>query len=168
MAIAGYVRAFIRANQNVPNPMDLRSGVVSDYVNRIFQFTDGVGAGQNDLVWSDEQSVAGGAGFGIDLTGALLDVWGDPVVFQTLTGIVFYNQSTTAQTFTIGPNTGADPFLGPWVAANDRNVVEAGNCLLMYSDEGWPIVTNASDKFVVSNLDAAANTFSMVLVGRSV
>jgi len=67
---------------------DLGGGTVGQGLARNYGFTDGAGAGQANRVYQDKNTLAASGTIDVDLSGSLLDVYGDAVVFARIKALV--------------------------------------------------------------------------------
>jgi hypothetical protein len=175
MAITGTL-GILAAIQNAldvpPAANNNRSGAITDYISQTYAFADGVGAGQNDIVWSDRITLAGGATTVLTLSAGLLDVYGNVTNFVRVTGIALRNRETVAGTriLNFGPNAGR-PYLWLFLAAANRAVIPPGGCYMQWDDNGTgvAIAPGANDRLDITNTDGVnAVTYDIVVVGRTV
>lgn len=147
-----------------------RRGEMFDAIREVYTFTDGTGASQNDLVWSDRRTVGAGATDTIDLNGGgLTNVFGAAVNFVDVTGIVIRNRETTAATRILhfGP-AAANPFLWTFVDASDLEAIHPGATYAHFFDTGVTAVAGASDQIRLINTDGANTVeYDILIIGRS-
>lgn len=74
----------------------------------------GTGAGQADLSWFGERTVASGANDDIDLVGGLTDTFGNAIAMAELVGLILINAPKTgdANTTNLTIGGGSNPFTG--------------------------------------------------------
>jgi hypothetical protein len=136
----------------VANTLDApenRTGTMMDFIAPQYSFADGVGAGQNNLVWSDRRRVLAGDTDTITISAGLLNVFNEAVAFAVVTAIVVYNRNAVAgDIITYGPAV-AQPFLGPFGAAADLVNVAPEGCFMIWNDTGWAVAAGASDQVAI-------------------
>jgi hypothetical protein len=124
-------------------------------------FTSGAGADQVNEMYDDYRSLADGANEELDLSGTLVNAFGDTVAF---TGIkAFYIENTS---LTVG-GAAATPW-EPWAgAAGDTFKVAPGGLVMMTapSATGWAVAAGSTDKLKILNSAGAATTYRIVLIG---
>jgi hypothetical protein len=146
-----------------------RSGTMYDSIRQTWGFTDGVLGNQNDLVWSDRRNLAAGAFDDLVLSAIGNDVFGNAVVFVTLTGIIVRNTSAGAgDTFTVGSNAGANQFLGPFNVGGIFVTLDPEACYCIWSNIGWAVGAGATDQMRIQNTGGNPANYDILLIGRSV
>ena len=67
---------------------DLAAGNVPYALSRSLSWSDGAGAGQANRIYQDRNTLAASGTIDVDLSGALTDVYGDPVVFARIKALI--------------------------------------------------------------------------------
>ena len=67
---------------------DEAAGIVGHALARNYGFSDGAAANQANRIYQDKNTIAASGVFDYDLSGALLDVYGDAVVFARVRALV--------------------------------------------------------------------------------
>ena len=67
---------------------DLAAGAVPYALSRSYAYSDGAGAGQANRIYQDRNTLAASGTIDVDLSGALTDVYGDPVVFARVKALI--------------------------------------------------------------------------------
>lgn len=168
MAINGSILISAGINESLATPEN-HSGEILTSIQQSYAFTDGTGAGQNDLVWQDRLTLGTLATTTIDLSGALTDVFGNVILFTEVTSIVIRNRETVATAILLwGPNSAANPFLWTFADASDRLAVAPSGGYGQWTDTGSAVGAGASDTLYFENQSAAVTlTFDITIVGRS-
>jgi hypothetical protein len=180
MATAGSFTIVASVAETLDAPEN-RFGTITDYLNLNYRWVDGTGVGQNDLVWSDRFTIAGGdtaiidlAPLALDLGGgagsiAQTDTFGNAITFVEVTAICISNRETVAgsRTVSFGPGAG-NPFLWLFLNASDLiSIVPAGG-YTQWSDQAQTVGAGASDTLRFINTDGAnAVSLDLILVGRT-
>ncbi|MAH47942.1 hypothetical protein CMI37_19125 [Candidatus Pacearchaeota archaeon] len=169
MATSGSATIIVAVAETLDTPEN-RSGTIYDAMRPVYSWTDGLLAGQNDLVWSDRRTVVAGATDTIDLNGGgLTDAFGNAVNFVEVTMIAIRNRETTAATRTLrfGP-AAANPFLWLFVDASDQVVIVPSGAYCQWSDEAQTVTPGVSDSVRIINTDLANGvTYDIIVSGRS-
>ncbi len=133
---------------------------------------DGTGAGQVDLVYAKERTVASGANDDLDLAGGLTDAFGAAITFAEIVAIAIFNKQPdgTANTTTLTIGGGSNPWLGLVGASGDLIRLPAGGVLLMACDTAaglGAVTASTADILRIANAAGAGNTYQIVILGRS-
>jgi hypothetical protein len=67
---------------------DLAAGLTPYALSRTYGYADGAGAGQANRIYQDRNTLAASGTIDVDLSGPLLDVYGDAVVFARLKALI--------------------------------------------------------------------------------
>lgn len=169
MSISGNVYISSAVSSALDTPEN-RSGLMYDSIQQAYPFTDGVGAGQNDLVWSDRRTVVAGATDTIDLNGGgLTDVFGVAVNFVEVTSITIRNRETAGaagRTLRFGPAE-ANTFLWVFVDPTDLIAIAPAGCYCQFIDAGVACPAG-SDTIRIINTDGANQVgYDILVIGRS-
>lgn len=167
MPTVGSLQISASVAETLTNPEN-RSGIIFDVIRQSYNYTNGGGAGQNNLVWSDRRTVAGGLTDVIDLNGGgLTDAFGNAVNFVNVTGIVINNRATAALSIlNFGPAV-ALPFLWTFTAAGSFIQIPVAGCYCQWDDAGRAIVAGASDQIRIVNTSLVAINYDILIIGRS-
>jgi len=139
-----------------------------------YDTTDGTGANQADIIWTDERTVASASNDDLDLNGVLTNAFGQTVNFLELTGILIVNAprsgaaNTTNLTLGVGTNPvtgylgGTTPTVGP---------MRPGHVFLEWNSENaagiCAVVASTGDILRIANSSGASATYQIWLIGRS-
>lgn len=133
--------------------------------NRKVTYATGTAANQQDLVYSDEITLAA-TPTSLDLAGVLADAFGTTITFVEVTGFLIRNASTTTgENINIGGN--ANAFVNWISAAVAENILGPGGTFLITSPvDGYGVTAGTGD---ILDLDpgAATITCQVVIWGRS-
>lgn len=137
------------------------------------RFTNGTGANQSDILFLDERTVGDGSDDDIDLAGVLTDAFGTTVAMAEMTGIVVANRriSGTANTTDLTIGAGSNPFLG-FVGGTTPTIgpIKPGGVFALFAGDAAGIGTvtaTTADILRITNGAGAANTYQIMLLGRS-
>lgn len=143
-------------------------------LDALLTLANGVGAGQADLLYAGERTVATGANDDVDLSGVLTDLFGGAVAMVKLKGIILINRpaayptvkNTTNLTLTIPANgvpllTGTTPALA---------ALKPGGFFMMGADDiaGLAAVVAATGDLIrITNSAGATAKYLLGLFGTS-
>lgn len=171
MTLSVDIQARLKATQRGSN--DFGGDRFTPTVEAVLQLTDGVAAGQADILFVDERTVSASSNDDIDLAGALSDAFGATINAAEIVAILIINapRSGSANTsdLTIGGATnafegflgGTSPTIGP---------LKPGGVLLIGSGDAAGIGAvsgGSSDELRVANGAGAAATYQIAIVARS-
>lgn len=173
MTLAASVEARVRLTYSKPGPINA-SGSISEVVEVLNNITDGVLAGQSDVVYFAERTVAASTADSIDLNGVMKDFFGANVVLAKLTSVLVFNGNKTGvpntTTLQVGGNAAEVP--GTFaVAAHKSAVIFPGGFWWMHNTahgNGLGAVTaTTGDILTVAGGAGASNTYTVLVMGRS-
>lgn len=124
----------------------------------------GTGAGQMDRVFSDNRSLGSGATEDIDLSGALVDAFGDVCVFAKVK--LLWIRSTPANTVNliVFGDAASVPFLN---TAATTSTITPGGVIMLYNPTGYTVTGTTADILQVAN-GAGTSTYDLLICGTSV
>ncbi len=128
----------------------------------------GTSAGQADLFFDDQRTLAASGTENIDLAASLADPAGDTLTFVKLKGIWIYAASANGGNIRVG-GAGSNEFQGPFAASGDKITVAPGGIFQVIAPAaGWTVTAGTGDILLIENLDgAAAVTYDIALFGTS-
>jgi hypothetical protein len=133
-----------------------------------FNVADGTLAGQANAVYIDDFDIAPSGTLAIDLSGSLVDVLGDAVVFTAIKEIYLEADAANVNNVVIG--AGTFPFVGGNNAGANTFAVKPGGIYHVcdgYSAGGWAVGAGASDGIQLANSGGGTNvTGRIILVGE--
>lgn len=137
------------------------SGVIST------DHASGTSNNQNDLVWSDQRTLASEATEDIDLS-ALTNVFGGAVAFAEIAEIVVYADSGNTNPVLIG-NASVEGFVGPFDLDTSTLAVYPGKMVVLSAPAaGWAVTNNTDDKLGITNGGSGSSvTYKIFITGRS-
>lgn len=135
--------------------------------------TNGTGAGQADILWADQRTVASASNDDLDLAGALSDAFGTTVAAAELVALLIINApksgaaNTTNLTIGVGTNPitgflgGTTPTIGP--------IRPGGFVMLGCGDAAGlgTVTAGSADVLRIANSSGAAATYQIAVVARS-
>lgn len=136
-------------------------------IEALLQFTNGTGADQADLLFTDTRTVGASSNDDIDLAGVLASAFGATLTIAEMAAILIVNKSTT-QTLTIGG--GSNPWISWLIATGDGIKIPPRGVFLLASPDaaGLGTVTAATaDILRVANGSGSSADFDIAILARS-
>lgn len=133
----------------------------------VLDLVTGTSAGQADLVFSDQRTLAASANESLDLNGSLVDVFGAAANFIKIVAIYFKAAAGNANNVVVG-GAASNGFFPMFGASTDTIKLPGGAGVLLFNDAGWTVTAATADLLKVANGGSGtAVTYDVVLVGRS-
>lgn len=166
MEIAGKTRISIRINGT--KALDL-SAPTDEFVlpNTEITWTHGTGLNQAEVIWHDERTLANGVSELLDLSEGLVDAYGDPVAFRSITAIYIHNGSVDASLLVGGLVINA---WRTWFLATTELALGPNGHI--YADspiDGWQVVNDEKDQLSFEHDGTGSDplTYRIMLLGRT-
>ena len=163
MAISGKMRIKLALNQT--GTADLSSP--EETLPTIdFVVTDGAGAGEMDLLWSDQRTLSASATEDLDLYGSLVDSFGTTMSFTRMRLLVVKAADDNTNNVVIG-GAAANTMLN-WVSdATDKVVVKPGGILYLYAPDttGYAVTSGTGDLLTITNGGAGSSVTYDIYIG---
>lgn len=139
-----------------------------------YTFADGFGAGQADLIWLDERSVASASNDDIDLS-PFTDALGLSRAPVELVGLIIVNapKSGAANTTNLTVGVGTNPVTPGFLGGTTPTVgpIRPGGIFMLWNSEnaaGMGVITAATaDILRIANSSGATAVYQIALVARS-
>lgn len=164
MSLTGSMTATLSAKQVPTGPtQSTAQDKIAD--SAVFDFTNGSGDDQANLIWREDYTVAGSATQTIDLVGgALTDRFGAAVSFATIKGIIVTVQTASGQ-IDLSPAAAAgfDDLFG---AGADIPIKEGGVLCAFWPNTGIAVAGGA-DSLTFTNPGGSNVTFQVTIIGTS-
>lgn len=147
---------------------DLGDATDKPTVNTSYSFTNGTGADQAQVVFSDTRTLSSSTSESLDLYGGLTDAFGNTINFAAVKGILVKAASGNGDTISVGPHATAG-FTTMADAAGDKFVVRPGGLLLLVANDatGYAVTDSTADILEVTNNDSGASAdYDIVLIGE--
>jgi hypothetical protein len=129
--------------------------------------TNGTGASQADLLWSDTRTLTASATENLDLAGSLTDAFAAVLTFVKVKAI--YVSAAAANTNNVVVGNGSNPFLGIFTAGTDSVTLKPGYFVLWGGvGAGYTVTAATGDILKVANSAGGTSvTYSIMVVGTS-
>lgn len=167
MAVSATVKASISARHT--RSIDLGTGT-SDLSAAISQaFTDGVGAGQVNLVFSDQRTLSASATENLDLAGgSLTDIYGTALTFARIKAVIV--KAATGNTNDVQVTRPASNGVPIFMAAGDGIALAPGAAFLWMAPTAAGVVVTAStgDLLTITNSAGSTSvTYDILILGAA-
>ena len=134
----------------------------------------GTTAGNADILWMDERTVASAANDDLDLNGVLANAFGATVSMVEIVGLFIINRSrsgATLNTTNLTVGAGTNPVTG-WLGGTTPTFgpIRPGGFVLFATPDagGFGVVTaSTGDILRIANSSGAAATYQIAIIGRS-
>lgn len=137
-------------------------------LKKLFQFESGTGAGQADLLWMDERTLAASTSEDLDLAGVLTDALGATVTMAEVVAILVVADPANTNNVVLGDATQPVPLLG---GTNPTISVKPGGAFMLCAPNAagqFTVGAGATDDLKVANSGAgSAVTYKIAVLGRS-
>ena len=162
----------------------LAKGVWRPSIAADIKLPNGTSTGQCDLAWGVKTSGIGATTTVYDLAGTLTDLEGNAITFVEVTDVMVRNLSATAANYlVVGPDATAGfgvlaSNVGFWAAAigsGGGSIVPAdynssdgdGSWCYHHSRTGVAVAAGSTDELSVVTAGASANTWELIVIGRT-
>jgi hypothetical protein len=171
MPLAATLVAQLRANQTGAN--DFGGPVFTPELSQIISLTDGTAAGQANILWADERTVASASNDDLDLNGVLIDAFGATVAAVELVALLVINarKSGAANTTNLTIGGGSNPVVG-FLGGTTPTIgpIRPGSFVFLGSSDaaGFGAITaGTGDILRIANSSGAAATYQIAIVARN-
>lgn len=132
-----------------------------------FDFTNGSGANQASLIFSDTRTLTASASENLDLAGVLTDAFGAVINFTKIKALILRTAAANTNDVVIG-GAATNGFISPFGAATDTVKVRPGGVMVLVSPDatGYAVTAGTADQLKVANSGAGTPvTYDIVLIG---
>lgn len=151
------------------NAKDLTTPQADIVESFVQSYTDGTGADQAQLIFADTRTLSGSGAESLDLAGGLTHELGGTITFTAIKEIILVPAAANAGNIRLG-RVVTNGFAGPFdqtagslgVVATPDGIIHLRNS----SATGWAVTAATADLLRVENLDAAAVTYDIIIVGE--
>lgn len=130
--------------------------------------TNGTGANQASLVWSDQRTIAASANDDLDLAGTLTDAFGSTITFGRIKVLMVKAADANTNNVVVG---GASSTFTTWVTGTSPAVlVRPGGLLVLAASDAtsYAVTATSADTLRISNSGAGSTvTYDIVLIGTA-
>lgn len=147
--------------------LDLVSRSAPLSIAKSIALTNGTGANQADLVWSDQRTVTASATDSVDLAGSLTDAFGAALTFTRIKVLVVQAAATNTNNVNVTrPANGAPLFL----ASGDGIAVRPGGLFVWACSDATGVAVTAGTGDLLDFVNSGAGssvTYDVVIIGAS-
>lgn len=152
----------------ITSPLDLTTPSAPIDYSKQMPFLQGVGAGQADMIFSDNRTVAPSATDALDLAGSLPGPFGGTLTFARIKMVAIYAVlgNTNNCNFVMPAANGVPLFL----AAGDGLPVHPGGGFVWYAPSAAGVVVTAGTGDLLNVVNSGAGTsvtYDLIIVGAS-
>lgn len=132
-----------------------------------YVFTDGTGANQARILFSDTRTLSASATENLDLAGVLTDVFGNVITFDKIKAIIVTAAAANTNNVVFGGAASAQA--APWFGdVADTVVIRPGGCLCLVAPDatGYDVTATTADLLKIANSSSGTPvTYTIVLIG---
>ena len=165
MALA--TRFDLRLVRTLTNPLDLETPTSASTYAAMIDLATGTGAGQADMTWSDQRTLAGSASEDLDLAGVLTGPFGNVLTFARVKGLLIKAASTNTNDVVFSRTATGIPLLA---ASGDALSVKPGGLFLWVAPNaaGVAVTAATADTITVANSAGGTSvTYDVIVIGAS-
>ncbi len=147
--------------------LDDRTATDPINLSRTTSMSNGTGSGKANQSFHDQRSLATGANEELDLSGALVDTFGDTITFLKIKAMRFVNQSLVDDFLIFG--AAVNGFDTPIKAAADAIRLKRGGLIIIEDPlDGYAVTAGTGDLLRIEHeaVTAAAAIYELTLVGE--
>jgi hypothetical protein len=145
---------------------DLGSPSMPFQLNEVVSFTPGAAAGQANLVFADNRTIAASANDDIDLNGSLPAPFGGTIGFTAVRAIIIRAAAGNTNNLVVGA-AASNPFVGPFGAAAHTLAIRPGDELVLTArNAGWTVTPATADILRIANGGAGTPVnYDIIILG---
>jgi hypothetical protein len=166
MALSVAIRASIFAKQTKTGDLESATSLIEKALAA--SFSDGAGANQANRIWKSERTLAASATENIDLSGSLLDVYGDAVVFARIKALIVL--AASGNTNNVNVTRPASNGLAAYLAASDGEPVHPGGFFVKVWPGATAIPVTAGTGDILTFTNSAGDTsvsYTVIILGAA-
>lgn len=132
-----------------------------------FSLANGTGANQANAGFADIRTLTASSTENLDLSGSLLDAFGNTLAFTKIKAMVVLAASTNTNDVLVG-GASSNGFITPFADATDIARVRPGGLLVMVSPDatGFAVTAATGDLLKVANSAGSTSvTYTIILIG---
>jgi hypothetical protein len=128
--------------------------------------TNGTGAGQASMSWSDQRTLTASATENLDLAGSLTSAFGATITFTKIKLILVRASVLNNAANNVNVSRGSSNGVAAFLAASDGMTLSAGGVFLWFDPAGVTVGAGTSDILTITN-SAGTNSvvYDVVLIG---
>jgi hypothetical protein len=141
------------ATDNIPTSPDVLLG-------------SGTGYGKADIAFMDTRTLAASTSENLDLSGALVDAFGQTITAAKVKAIEVENPEASLSNLTVGA-AASNTFVGPFADATDGIVLKPGDKFVAVSRTGWNVTAGTGDILKVANGAGGSVNYTIKLIAAT-
>lgn len=148
---------------------DLATPIATVAKNLAYAFGFGTSSGQATQEFTDTRTLAASTGEDLDLSGATLkDALGNNLAFTKVVAIVVQANAGNGGNITVGPPA-SNGFVGPFGAASQTVVIDAGDMFMATNiNGGWTVTNSTGDLLHIANTDSVnSGMYDIYIIGHN-
>lgn len=164
------VTAALRAKFSAMQTGEIEGGSMSFNlaIDKAMNFADGTGAGQADILWSDQRTIEASSSEDLDLAGVLSTALGDVVEAAELVAVLVIADDANTNNVVLGDATQPIPLFG---GTNPTFAVKPGGFFFVAAPNAAGLLTvgaGSTDDLKVANSGSGSSvTYSIAILARS-
>lgn len=167
MATSITAKVSVKIDAELANSLDIGSVVypLSYGITKIL--TDGTGADQAKEMFSDTRTIAASGTDDIDLSGVLLDAFGNTLLFTRIKALIIEAAAGNTNDVVVG-GAASNGFITPFGASTDKVKVKPGGVMVLIAPDAtaYAVTAATADLLRVANGGAGTSvTYNIILVG---
>lgn len=152
---------------SITNLNDVGTARHSMPFNPSYSFANGTGANQANAGFADIRTLTASATENLDLSGALLDAFGNTLLFTKIKAMVVLAASTNTNDVLVG-GAASNGFITPFADATDVIKVKPGGLAVLVAPDanGYAVTAGTGDILKVANSAGSTSvTYTIILIG---
>lgn len=162
------LQSFFQLEAEVTSPLDLSTPTNLIKLARQMNLAQGAGAGQADMLWSDQRTISASGSDALDLAGSLTGPFGTTLTFARIKMIVVLAAAGNTNNVNVTtPGSNGTPL---FLAAGDGIAVKPGGAFMWFdpSAAGVAVTAATGDLLTIVNSGAGTSvTYDIHIVGAS-
>jgi hypothetical protein len=162
------VRALLQLTATLTSASDLTTAEAPVSIGKQQNFTNGAGADQADLIWTDRRTVAASSTDSLDLAGSLTDVFGATLTFARIK--LIYVSAASGNTNNVNVTRPASNGVPLFLAAGDGIAVKPDGAFVWIAPDASGVAVTASTGDLIDIVNSGAGssvTYDIVVVGAA-
>lgn len=162
------LQSFFELEAEITNPLDLTTASAPLKVARQLILAQGTGAGQADMIWSDQRTIAASATDALDLAGVLTAPLGGTLTFARIKMLVVLASSGNTNNLLVQrPATNGVPLFS---AVSTNMPIPPGGAFVWYAPSAAGVVVTPTSGDLIDFVNGGAGTsviYDVIVVGAS-
>lgn len=156
----------VTANGTLTSSADLTTDTSVLSYSKSYTISDGTGADQANMVWSDTRTLTASSTEDLDLAGSLTNAFGSTLTFTKIKGIIVEAASANTNNVLVGGDANG---LAGWVGnVADYIVVRPGGVFSIYAPDStaYAVTGGTGDILQIANSAGSTSvTYNIVIIG---